>query len=133
MFRIWKASAIVLAAVLALAPMASAQPPRVVVRRQVFIWAPYDPFWGPWGPPYPYTYVPAPYSGDVKLKTDMKDASVYVDGGYAGKASKLKRFSLRAGTHDIELRDSEGHTFFRQRIQVIVGKTTEVDVGRLNG
>ncbi len=131
MFRIWKASAIALAAVLALAPMASARPPRVVVHRQVFIWAPYDPFWGPWGPPY--TYVPAPYSGDVKLKTDMKDASVYVDGGYAGKASKLKRFSLRAGTHDIELRDSEGHTFFRQRIEVLVGKTTEVNVGRLNG
>ncbi len=111
MARIWKASAIALLAILTLAPMASAHPPRVIVRRHVFIRAPYDPFGGP-PYPYPYTYVPAPYAGDVKLQTDMKDASVYVDGGYAGKANKLKRFSLQPGTHDIDLRDSEGRTLF---------------------
>jgi hypothetical protein len=136
MLRYMKLSAIALLALLTLAPMAEAQrrvvivrqPPVVVVHRTYWgpgFWGPawYDPFWGP----YPYAYYPVPNTGEVKLKTDRKDAAVYVDGGYAGQAGKLKRFDLRPGTHDLELRDNENHTFFSERIHVIAGKTIKVD------
>lgn len=77
-------------------------------------------------------YVP-PSTGDVKLKTDLKDAAVYVDGGYAGKAGKLKKFPLAPGTHEVELRDSEGKVLFSQHVNVILGKTTELDLRHLSG
>jgi hypothetical protein len=51
-----------------------------------------------------------------------------VDGGFADRVEKAKKFALRPGTHDIELRDSDGHTLFRERIAVIVDKTTELHV-----
>jgi hypothetical protein len=58
----------------------------------------------------------------------MKDASVYVDGGYAGVAGKLKHFDLSPGNHNIELRDTAGQSLFHQQIQVIRDKTTEIHV-----
>jgi hypothetical protein len=67
--------------------------------------------------------------GYVKIKTDRKDLAIYVDGGFADKIEKAKKFALRPGDHDIELRDSDGRTLFRERVQVIVGKTTELHVG----
>jgi hypothetical protein len=67
--------------------------------------------------------------GYVKIKTHRKDASVYVDGGFADRIEKAKKFALRPGTHDIELRDSDGRTLYRERIAVLVGKTTELHVG----
>ena len=67
--------------------------------------------------------------GYVKLKTDLKDASVYVDGGFADKIAKAKKFALRPGNHDIEVRDTEGATIFKQKVAVLVGKTTELKVG----
>src|SRR5262245_31323032 len=57
-----------------------------------------------WGP----SYVVVPQAGEVKIDTHMKDASIYVDGGYAGQTAKLKDFDLRPGNHDIEIRDAEG-------------------------
>ena len=89
----------------------------------------YGPGWygaGWWGPGY---YAPA-NAGRVKLQTADKDASVYIDGGYAGLAHKLKKFSLRAGTHRIELRDEQGKTFFQQRVTVIPGRTLELHADR---
>jgi hypothetical protein len=88
----------------------------------------FDPFFAY---PYPYAYPPdymAENFGYVKLKTDVKDASVYVDGGFADKINKAKKFALRPGNHDIELRDSDGRTLFREKVAVIVGKTTELKV-----
>lgn len=89
----------------------------------------FDPFFDY---PYPYAYAPdymAENFGYVKIKTDHKDASVYVDGGFADKIEKAKKFALRPGTHDIELRDSDGRSLFRERVAVLVGKTTELHVG----
>jgi hypothetical protein len=106
---------------------------RVVVVERVRVFDPffYDPFFYY---PYPYTY---PYPGDymsehfgyVKIKTDLKDAKLYVDGGFAARIEKAKKFALRPGNHDIELRDSDGRTLFRERVAVLVGKTTELHVG----
>ena len=136
MFRNLKVAGIALLAVLALAPAASAQRARVgsrgfgfrgpVFRSYAY---PYGygawwPGWG-WGWESPYYYGPA--TGNVKLVSPQKDAMVYVDGGFAGRADKLKKFPLTLGTHDIELRDGSGHTFHQERVQIIRGKTIEVN------
>ena len=124
---------------LIVAPVTASAAPagRVVVVRGGFYgggwygpgWGWYGPRWyGPawygawgWGPGY---YVPN--AGKVKIVTPDKNASVYVDGGYAGTVAKLKKFSLRPGNHEIALRDSRGHTFYQERVQVIPGKTIEI-------
>ncbi len=130
MKHLWRTCAIALLAFLSLAPAAAAQRRVVVVERRpsvVIVQRPF--FWGPgsyWHDPY---YYPPGYAntGDVKLKTERKDASVYVDGGYAGRAGKLKKFSLPPGVHDIELRDNEGRRFFHEKVQVIAGKTVKLE------
>ena len=109
-------------------PAAQAPPPahRVVIVEPIRV---FDPFFNY---PYPYAYEPdymAATFGYVKIKTDLKDASVYVDGGFADKIEKAKKFALRPGTHDIQVRDSDGRTLFQERVAVIVGKTTELKVG----
>lgn len=110
------------------APAPSAQQPgqRVVIVEPIRV---FDPFFAY---PYPYAYPPdymAESFGYVKIKTERKDASVYIDGGFADKLAKAKKFALRPGNHDIELRDSDGRSLFQERVAVIVGKTTELKVG----
>ena len=114
-----------------LAPMASAQRGRVIVRGGfrggVGFYGPgfYGPYWGGyWGP---YGYYGGPATGEIKIDTPAKDALVYVDGGYAGLSGKLRHFNLSAGAHDIELRDPSGKPFFQEHVQVLRGKT--IDVG----
>lgn len=114
------------------APQTSAPMPQRPAQPQVVVVEPirvFDPFFAY---PYPYAYPPeymAENFGYVKIKTDRKDASVYVDGGFADKVQKAKKFALRPGNHDIELRDSDGRTLYHERIAVIVGKTTELHAG----
>jgi hypothetical protein len=109
------------------APMAQ-QP----AQQQVVVVEPirvFDPFFTY---PYPYAYPPdymAANFGYVKIKTDRKDASVFVDGGFADKVEKAKKFALRPGNHNIELRDSDGRTLYKEQVAVIVGKTTELHAG----
>ncbi len=125
-------SVVVLGTFFAVAQPASAQ--RVFIGRPVVVrpyygygpgwygygW--YNPWWGP-------AYVtPRPNTGEVKIQTHMKDASVYVDGGFAGFTGKLKHFDLNPGNHDIALKDPSGATLFQERIQVIRDKTTEIKV-----
>ena len=110
---------------------------RVVVVRPYRV---YRPVWGPtfyypsWYYPYSYpyaygwrqVYVAAPRTGTVKIQTRLKDAGIYVDGGFAGMTGKLKEFSLQPGNHDIEVRNAFGQTMFHERVQVLLGKTVEV-------
>jgi hypothetical protein len=121
------AVAITGALLLSLPPTAAAQR----VRGRVVIVGPgpwFDPFF-PYAYPYPYGpyYVTGNY-GYVKLNTHHQYAAVYIDGGYAAKTEKTKKFALRPGNHNLELRDSNGHTFFQERVAVMVGQTTKVDV-----
>lgn len=131
----WKTSVVALAGLLTLAPVASAR--QVVIVRPYYrpyyhrfygpgFYGPgwYNPWWGP-------AYVPAERTGNVKIETNLKGASIFVDGGYAGLTGKLKTFSLRPGNHDIELRDPSGHTFFQERVHVILGKTTKIHADHL--
>jgi hypothetical protein len=94
---------------------ASAQPfrGRIEIGRG-HIYAPffYDPFWGP----YPYSYGVYPYGvypyrarpeGDVRVEVTPKQAEVYVDGFYAGRADEFngvfKRLHTTPGGHAITL------------------------------
>ena len=102
---------------------------RPVIIRPYHFYAPvYGPAWySPW--PHAYwgrSYVVVPQTGDLKIDTHLKNALVYVDGGYAGVTGKLKEFSLRPGNHDIEVRDSSGATLYHNRVQVLLGKTTDI-------
>jgi hypothetical protein len=127
MTRYWKYSAMVILALAIFVPVASARP-------RIFVGGYFGPgFYGPayygwYGPAYvaPYGVVPSPYVGKVKIDTKMKDASVFVDGGYAGTVGQLKTFPLRPGTHNIELRDPSGQTIFQEKIDVLAGKTTKL-------
>src|ERR1019366_3406295 len=92
----------------------------------------YGPGWYGWGG-YglgwyePYGYVPSSNAGKVKFETKAKESQVYVDGGYAGTVKQLGTFPLKAGTHDIELRHPDGQSFFQDRVNVIPGKTAEIN------
>lgn len=119
------ALALVVGLLLMLAPAASAQQRIIIVRpvHPVFV----DPFWYPY-PPYPPSYY-AQNVGYVKIDTHRKDVQVFVDGGFAGTTGELKKFALRPGSHNIDLRDPDGRSFYQERIAVILGKTTKVRAG----
>jgi hypothetical protein len=130
MTRYLKLSLIALLALVSIVPVASA-------RTRVFVGGYFGPAWyGPayYGPAWygpgwyapSYGYVRGPVTGGVKFDTKMKDASVYVDGGYAGTVGQLKTFQLRPGSHNVELRDHEGHSFYQERIEVVAGKTLKL-------
>jgi hypothetical protein len=137
MTRYWKYLALGILGLAIVVPAASAHP-------RVFVGGYYGPgFYGPayygwYGPAYygwygpgyygSYGVAPAPNVGKVKLETKMKEARVYVDGGYAGTVGELKTLPLRPGTHNIELRDPSGQSIFQEKIDVVVGKTTKLAV-----
>lgn len=87
----------------------------------------YDPFWySPYIHPGLYTgFMQEPNMGQVKLDTVEKDASVYVDGAFAGSARKLKSFWLGPGVYNLELRDDRQRSF-QQRVYVLSGKTLAI-------
>ncbi len=137
MFRIRKAPLIAVIALVSLfvsAPAASAMVagPHVVIRGGFYGpgwgWGWYGPAWyGPgWYMVGPGYYYYGPDAGNVKIVTHDKDASVYVDGGYVGPVAKAKNLPLQPGNHDVELRDPSGNTFYRESVQVIPGRTTEI-------
>ena len=123
----WKYSAIALLALAIFVPAASAHPGFVF--RGYFGPGFYGPaYYGWYGPAYvgPYGYVSVPNEGKVKIDTKMKDAGVFVDGGYAGTVGQLKTFALRPGAHNIEVRDPSGQTIMQEKIDVLAGKTTKL-------
>ena len=112
--------------------------PQTGAAQRVFFrpYAVYGYGWGPawYSPYYSYpgyypvarVYAVGPRTGEVKIETHLKDASVYVDGGFAGSTGKLKQFHLQLGNHDIEVRNSAGQTLFRDKVQVLPGKTVDI-------
>jgi hypothetical protein len=97
-------------------------------------WYAYDGFygpwgpWGPWGPYYPAGFFaqPGPDKGTVKLMNANRDAEVYIDNGFAGKASELKKISMKPGVYDLELRSPDGTTA-QKRVYVLSGKTVKLE------
>jgi len=141
MNRLWKFAGMAVLAVAMLAPAASAQ--RMAFRGgfgfgprfygPTFYYGPgfYGPGWygyGAYGLGWyePYGYVPGSAAGKMKFDTKMKDAQVYVDGGLAGTVKQLGTFPLKAGAHDIEVRNAQGQTLYQEHVDVIAGKTMQI-------
>ena len=136
MKRFLTASAIALFGLLTLAPVASARSPRIIIHGGFGFGHPvwFSPYWGPaywgpdyWGPDYIYSYpVPVTNTGELKIKAPMPGASIYVDGGYVGLTGEVKHIPLPAGTHQLQLRDPDGRTFYQENVEVIAGRTTQI-------
>src|SRR5580704_15129027 len=143
MNRFYKLSTLALFALLIFAPLASARPPGfgfgarfgpgpVYFGPSLYYGAGwYGPGWygpGSYGLGWyePYGFVPGTAAGKVKIDTKAKDSQVYVDGGFAGTVKQLGTFPLKAGTHDIDLRQPNGQSFYQQHIDVIAGKTIKI-------
>ena len=100
----------------------------------------YNPFWFGY---YPYgfydPFFPSPFfapgffegysysggKGEVKLSGAPKNAEVFLNGGYAGTASKLKSIWLEPGAYDLSVATSDSASF-HQRIYVLSGKTLKI-------
>lgn len=124
MTRYWKYLAAGLLALAVFVPAASARPFVVVGGFGPGYWGP--AYYGWYGPVYGAPYAVPANVGQVKFDTKMKDAGVFVDGGYAGTVRQLGTFPLRPGDHDIELRNPAGQTIFQEHINVLAGKTIKL-------
>jgi hypothetical protein len=87
-----------------------------------FFGAWHDPWFAPYAPVY---FAPQIDKGQVNLRTSDKNAGVYLDGVYAGTASKLKNFWLAPGVYQLEVRAS-GQAPQEKRIYVLTGKTLKI-------
>ena len=101
-------------------------------------YGPYNAWWPGWGWYDPFWYSPLAVHpghwmgfargegmGEVKLDTDAKTASVYIDGAYAGPVKDRRNMWLRPGTYDLQVREGD-KKLFEQRIYVLSGKTLRV-------
>ena len=87
----------------------------------------WDPFWGYYPPFYPDGFFNSGADkGELKLTGAPKDASVYVNGGYAGTIEHLKSFWLEPGTYDLAVTTADGRRF-EQRVYVLTGKTLKLE------
>ena len=84
----------------------------------------YGPFYYP---PHAFNLNYALGKGEVELKElgRNKNASVYIDNAYAGKAGKLKHMWLDSGAYDLSLSAADGSSF-HQRIYVLSGKKLKI-------
>ena len=84
-------------------------------------------WYDPWFAPYyaPVYYAPQVNQGQVNLQTSDKNAEVYLDGAFAGPASKLKNFWLAPGVYQLEVR-AVGQAPQEKRIYVLTGKTLKI-------
>jgi hypothetical protein len=88
----------------------------------------WDPFWGFFPVVYPAGYFsPGDGKGEVKLHDAPRNASVYLNGGYAGTVEHLKSFWLEPGVYDLVLSAPDGRQY-QQRVYVLTGKTLRIEV-----
>ena len=84
----------------------------------------FDPFLWPFAPGFATGFVYQPNMGEVKIQTNNKTASVYLDGAFAGHAGHLRSMWLDPGVYNFEVRD--GNRRYAQRIYVLTGKTLKL-------
>jgi hypothetical protein len=86
----------------------------------------WDPFWGYYPPYYPDGYFASGAGkGELKLTAAAKNATVYLNGAYAGTADHLKSMWLDPGVYDLEVTTSDGGRF-EQRVYVLTGKSLKI-------
>ncbi len=64
-------------------------------------------------------------TGEGRLIADPKAAEVYINGGYAGTADKLKTLWLDPGAYDLTV-SAAGRQPFHQRLYVLSGKSLKI-------
>jgi hypothetical protein len=108
---------------LGLAPQLMASPGVFVPVHSTYYFPAYRWHAGGW---YPHStvYFPLATTGELKIQDDDKDARVYVDGGYLGTVKNAKKFDLRPGNHNVELRDSQGNVLVKEKVAIVPGHTT---------
>jgi hypothetical protein len=103
---------------------------RIMVGPSFGAWDWYSPYYGPYGlygPYYPIYQGAYSGAGEIKLKTNIKDAEVFINGAYAGKAAKLKTMWMRPNTYILEIR-AAGYAPFSEKVYLLPGKTMHIDV-----
>lgn len=86
----------------------------------------YSPFYSPFYWPYPGGFAYAPDKGQVKLKVNLKNAEVFLDGAYAGTVDHLKDMWLDSGAYNLSV-SAPAREPFQQRIYVLSGKTLKIE------
>jgi len=86
-------------------------------------WAWYNPFFHPG---FYSGFSHGPDKGEIKLRSDVEKAEVYLDGAYAGVASDLKSFWLRPGAYNLEVK-AENRKPYQRRIYILTGKVLRLD------
>ena len=90
----------------------------------------YQPWWGLYDPFWSSSYIhpglyrgfaSGPNLGQIKLEAP-KDASVYLDGAFAGSAQKLKSIWLEPGVYQVKVAGVSGGEF-EKKVYVLSGKT----------
>lgn len=84
----------------------------------------YSPLWyhSGW-----YTgFARGPYMGEVKLRSNIQDAEVFLNDGFAGKIKDLKTVWLDPGVYDLKIQ-ADSYAPYTVRIYVLSGKTLKVD------
>jgi hypothetical protein len=87
-------------------------------------------YYDPWGPYGGYGYYPSYYSsgyaGALRLKVKPSDASVYVDGYFAGEVDEFdnifQRLPIEPGPHRIEVR-ADGYEPLLFEVRIFPGRT----------
>jgi hypothetical protein len=98
----------------------------VVVARPYFGYGGfYRPYWGPYWGGYYGGYYAHPNAGEVKIDTKVKDASVFINGAYAGTTHENKSMYLRPGSYNIEIRQGD-RVAFAQKVFVSTDKTIKL-------
>jgi hypothetical protein len=101
---------------------------RVFVVPSYGAWNWYSPYFGPYGVYVPYWGYEGIGAGtaELKLKTNIKTAEVFINGAYAGKAANLKTMWLRPDAYTLEIR-APGYASFSERVYLVAGKTMKID------
>lgn len=64
--------------------------------------------------------------GELRLRSNLENADVFLDDGFAGKAKELKTMWLEPGAYNLRV-EAENHAPFALRIYVLGGKTLKID------
>ena len=91
----------------------------------------YSPFYGFYSPFWfhPGWYTGFAYGtgmGEIKLRSNVADADVFLDNGFAGKAKDLKTMWLDPGAYNLRI-EAGTHAPYELRIYVLSGKTLKID------
>ena len=64
--------------------------------------------------------------GEIKLRSSIKDADVFIDDALAGKAKDLKTLWLEPGVYNLKVQ-ADQYEPFTIRLYVLSGKTLKID------